>query len=147
MNHHELKDQADNARRELEREAEQVRDREMCLSDCLRLLDVTDDLLAQIDRLEEELERSQRELDEMVAQMEQQEKENTGLRQQLLESENQHLAMEKQQLESEAKARPAEIHNHFGKGSSAQVFNDKVTGKFSKIRKWKQKEKREKRKT
>ena len=40
----------------------------------------------------------------------------------------------------EAYLRPAEIHNHFGSGCSAQVFNDKVTGKFvrkEKKRKWK----------
>jgi hypothetical protein len=38
------------------------------------------------------------------------------------------------------RAKPMEIHNHFGRGCSAQVFNDKVMGKFvrkEKKRKWK----------
>ena len=33
-------------------------------------------------------------------------------------------------------AKPTEIHNHFEGGSTAQVFNDQVTGRFSKIKKW-----------
>ena len=42
----------------------------------------------------------------------------------------------------EAYLRPAEIHNHFGAGCSAQVFNDKVTSKFSKMKPWKRKNKK-----
>ena len=48
-----------------------------------------------------------------------------------LESEKQQLESEKQQLETEVKAKPTEIHNHFEPGSSSQVFNDQVSGKFS----------------
>ena len=44
----------------------------------------------------------------------------------------------------EAYLRPAEIHNHFEPGSSAQVFNDKVTGKFT--RKQNKKDKKDKKK-
>lgn len=43
-------------------------------------------------------------------------------------------------LEAETSQKPMEIHNHFGRGCSAQVFNDKVMGKFvrkEKKRKWK----------
>lgn len=151
MNIHELKDQADNARRELERERDQVRERDGWLSGYINVLNALDNLLAKIDRMEEELERCQREMDDLTALLEQKETENADLRQQLLEkekqqleSEKQQLESEKQQLEAEASAKPTEIHNHFGKGSSAQVFNDKVTGKFLKMKKpWKKREKKQ----
>jgi hypothetical protein len=42
-------------------------------------------------------------------------------------------------------AKATEIHNHFESGCSAQVFNDKVTGKFTKKNRWKKKEKEKKR--
>ena len=144
MNIHELKDQADNARRELERERDQVRERDGWLSGYINVVNALDNLLAKIDRMEEELERCQREMDDLTAQLEQKETENVGLHQQMLEKENQQLESEKQQQEAEASAKPTEIHNHFGRGSSAQVFNDKVTGKFLKMKKpWKKREKKQ----
>ena len=59
---------------------------------------------------------------------------------QLLDVREQKVEVEKQHLEAETSQKPMEIHNHFGRGCSAQVFNDKVTGKFvrkEKKRKWK----------
>ena len=50
---------------------------------------------------------------------------------QVLEARNEHLESERQHLEAEVHAKPMEIHNHFEPGSSSQVFNDKVNGKFS----------------
>ena len=46
----------------------------------------------------------------------------------------------------EMEVKPPEIHNHFESGSSAQVFNDKVTGKFSKFKKWKKRDNKDSRK-
>ena len=59
------------------------------------------------------------------------------LRRQLLEAEN-------DRLEAEASAKPMEIHNHFEPGSSSQVFNDKVNGKFETAEKSAKKNKKEK---
>ena len=94
--------------------------------------------LSEIEDLKEELERKQEEIDDLCEQLEQKDQEIADLRQQLLEARNLHLESEKQQLESEkqqleteVKAKPTEIHNHFEPGCSAQVFNDKVNGRFT----------------
>jgi hypothetical protein len=55
----------------------------------------------------------------------QHEQEIDDLRRQLLDAKNRHL-------ETEIRAKPMEIHNHFEPGSSSQVFNDQVSGKFTK---------------
>ena len=47
------------------------------------------------------------------------------------EEKNRQLESERQHLETEVRAKPMEIHNHFEPGSSSQVFNDQVSGKFS----------------
>ena len=72
-----------------------------------------------------------------VYETQQKDAEIADLQRQLLEAQNQQLETEKQQLElerqhleAEVKAKPTEIHNHFGAGSTSQVFNDKVNGKF-----------------
>ena len=49
------------------------------------------------------------------------------------------LEMKDQRLAQEPAATATEIHNHFESGSSAQVFNDKVTGRFAKKKRWKRK--------
>ena len=126
----ELKEWREDARRGLKREVEQLREKEERIEEYLRALDATDELLTEVDDLKEELERKQGEIDDLTARLEQKEAETVSLRQQLLEARN-------QSLEAEVNAKPMEIHNHFEHGSSAQVFNDKVTGKFTKKRRWK----------
>ena len=95
-----------------------------------RVMDAVGDLLNEIDNLKDKVERQQAEIDDMEQQLDAKQAECDGLRQQLLELENKQLETEKQHLEAEVKAKPTEIHNHFGAGSTSQVFNDKVTGKF-----------------
>ena len=120
----ELKDWSDGARRGLENEIDRLKEKEAQLNDYLRVLNATDELLEENDDLREELERKQTEIDGLEEQLEQKDKENDDLRRQLLEVKNLHL-------EAEANAKPMEIHNHFESGSSSQVFNDKVNGRFT----------------
>jgi hypothetical protein len=82
-----------------------------------------------VDDLNEQLEQRGQEMDDMRRQHEQ---EIDDLRRQLLEAKNRHLETERQHLETEIRAKPMEIHNHFEPGSSSQVFNDQVSGKFTK---------------
>ena len=105
-----LKDWRDGARRGLGREVDHLREKEEQLSGYIQVLDATEELVAEIDNLNEELERRQSEID--------------ALRSQLLDVKERKLADEK-------KLKPMEIHNHFEQGSSSQVFNDQVNGRFS----------------
>lgn len=157
-----LNDWQDDVRSGLRREIERLREKEEMLNSYMQLLDATSEFIDDMSDLTRELERSQAEVGSLSSELEEQQKESDSLLQQMKEeASSQRLEMQaeidslrKQLIEAkdlalasqEADAKPAEIHNHFEQGSSAQVFNDKVTGKFSKIRKWKQKEKREKRK-
>ena len=71
MNIEELKDWRDSARRGLEYEIDRLKEQEVQLSDYLRALDATEDLLEEIDVLKDELERQKAEndsLDEELAQ-------------------------------------------------------------------------------
>ena len=95
--------------------------------------DVDDDM----DCLQEKIRRKKAHRCVLDEQLEQKDAEIAELQRQLLEAQNQQLETEKQQLEherqhleAEVKAKPMEIHNHFGAGSKSQVFNDKVNGKF-----------------
>ena len=142
----ELKEWSNVAKRGLRQAIERLEEREEQISSYMKVLDAVEELLAKINDLKEEAERKQTEIDEQEEQQEQKQQEADDLRRQLLEAQNhqlesekQRLESEKQQLEAEASAKPMEIHNHFGSGCSAQVFNDKVTGKFTKTkkRKWK----------
>ena len=135
----ELKEWSNVAKRGLRQAIERLEEREEQISSYMKVLDAVEELLAKINDLKEEAERKQTEIDELEEQLEQKQQEADDLRRQLLESEKQRLESEKQQLEAEASAKPMEIHNHFGSGCSAQVFNDKVTGKFTKNKKrrWK----------
>lgn len=135
----ELKEWSNVAKRGLRQAIESLEEREEQISSYMKVLDAVEELLAKINDLKEEVERKQTEIDELEEQLEQKQQEADDLRRQLLESEKQRLESEKQQLEAEASAKPMEIHNHFGSGCSAQVFNDKVTGKFTKTKKrrWK----------
>ena len=142
----ELKEWSNVAKRGLRQAIERLEEREEQISSYMKVLDAVEELLAKINDLKEEAERKQTEIDELEEQLEQKQQEADDLRRQLLEAQNhqlesekQRLESEKQQLEAEASAKPMEIHNHFGSGCSAQVFNDKVTGKFTKTKKrrWK----------
>ena len=134
----------DDASREVDDEQDDLKERCERLAARRRVLDAARDAYWKMEELKEEVERKQTEIDELEEQLEQRDKEIDDLRRQLLEVQNHQLESEKQQLEAEASAKPTEIHNHFGKGSSAQVFNDKVTGKFLKMKKpWKKREKKQ----
>lgn len=132
MNIEELKDWRDSARRGLEYEIDRLKEKEVQLSDYLRALDATEDLLEEIDVLKDELERQKAENDSLDEELAQRQTENERLRAELLE-------MKEQRLAQEPAATATEIHNHFESGSSAQVFNDKVTGRFAKKKRWKRK--------
>lgn len=135
INFDQLKDWQDEARRGLNNKADRLRDEGRQVDCYLQVLDASDKLFSKIEDLKEELERKQEEIDDLEKQLEQKDKviddlqrqlqaETGDLRQQLLEAKNQHL-------EAEANAKPMEIHNHFEPGSSSQVFNDKVNGRFT----------------
>ena len=107
----------------------------------MQILKAMKEWVSKFKDMKEELERKQGEVDDLDEQLEQKDKaiddlrrqlqaETDDLRQQLLEAKNLHLESEKQHLEAEASAKPMEIHNHFESGSSSQVFNDKVNGRF-----------------
>lgn len=137
-----LKDWRDEARKGLRQEADRLEEKGRQISSYMQVLDAMGELISEIDDLKEELERKQDEVDDLIEQLAQKEKviddlqrqlqaETGDLRQQLLDAKE-------QTLEAEANSKPPEIHNHFEWGSSAQVFNDKVTNKYSKKKKkWK----------
>ena len=154
MNYEELKDWCADARRSVEREMDRLQEQQRTMGNHLQVLEAAGELLAEIDRLQDELEQKQSEIDMLNEQLERKEQEMTSmcqqhqseiddLQRQLLEARNEHLESERQHLEAEVHAKPMEIHNHFEPGSSSQVFNDKVNGKF--IRKQKDENKKKKR--
>ena len=106
------------------------------------VLDAAREAYLKVDKLNDDLERKQQEIDDLDEQLEQKDAEIADLRQRLLESENKQLEQERQHLEAEVKAKPTEIHNHFGAGSNSQVFNGKVNSKFTKKQNDKKKEKK-----
>lgn len=112
------------------RRVERLKDEYVEASAHDRVMDAVGDLFSKIDDLKDKVERQQAEIDDLEQQLDAKQTECDDLRQRLLESENKRLEQERQHLEAEVKAKPTEIHNHFGAGSSSQVFNDKVTGKF-----------------
>ena len=112
------------------RRVERLKDEYVEASAHDRVMDAVGDLFSEIDDLKDKVERQQAEIDDLEQQLDAKQTECDDLRQRLLESENKQLEQERRHLEAEVKAKPTEIHNHFGAGSSSQVFNDKVTGKF-----------------
>ena len=149
INIEELKEWNRNSKRGIYRVIDSLKEQQEQFYDYAKATDVIDALISKIDDLKEEVERKQEEIDDLSEQLEQKDKEIDDLRRQLLEaknqhleSEKQHLEVEKQHLEVEVSSKPPEIHNHFESGSSANVFNDKVTGKFIKKKDKKEKKKR-----
>jgi chromosome segregation ATPase len=146
INPNELRDWSDGARRALEREREEMMSRVQLIDGVARTMEVFDEILAEnerlkaeIDDLNEQLEQREQEIDDLCSQHR---VEIDDLRRQMLEARNQHLETERQHLEAEVHAKPMEIHNHFEPGSSSQVFNDKVNGKFTKNKNDKKKNKK-----
>lgn len=143
-NIHELKDLLDEALKGLRQDADRIEEAGRKNNVYTRLFEAAREKIYENDDLKEEVERKQEEIDDLCKQLEQKEQVIADLQRQLLEAQNLHLESEKQQLEAEVSAKPTEIHNHFEPGSSAQVFNDKVTGKFT--RKQNKKDKKDKKK-
>ena len=118
MNIEQLNDWQYDVRSGLKREIESLREREELLCNYMKLLDATSEVIDDMGSQSNELQRSREEVDSLQAEID-------TLRQQLIEAKEQALAAQ------EADAKPTEIHNHFEQGCSAQVFNDKVNGKFT----------------
>ena len=134
-NINELRAWQDKAKHGLRLEAERLEEKMQQINSYMRVLDAMEALVSENEDLRDELERKQDDLDELNEQLEQKDKviedlrrqlqsETGNLRQLLLEEKNHNL-------EIEANAKPMEIHNHFESGSSSQVFNDRVMGKFT----------------
>ena len=141
MNYEELKEEVRDARRALDSKCEETMERLQQMQGFSRVLEAAEQVLDENAGLREEVkelrEQKDREIDNLC------EEEIADLKRQLLEARNEHLESERQHLEAEVQAKPMEIHNHFESGSSSQVFNDKVNGKF--IRKQKDENKKKKR--
>ena len=141
-NINELKAWQDEAMHGLRLEAERLEEKGRQINSYMRVLDAMKTLVSENEDLRDELERKQDEIDDLSEQLEQKDKviedlrrqlqsETGNLRQLLLEEKNHNLESEKQHLKAEIIAKPMEIHNHFESGSSSQVFNDKVMGRFT----------------
>ena len=112
------------AERELSREAERLEEKGQRIGGLMKVLEATEEILAENSSLREELERKDGEIDALREELEQKAKETDELRRQLQEASSQHQ-------ESDSRAQTMEIHNHFEAGSNSQVYNEKVTGKFT----------------
>ena len=139
-NNHELIELWDEALRRLGKNADRVEEESREINVYRRLFEAAKEKISENDDLKEELDRKQEEIDDLEELLEQKDQVIADLQLQLLEAQNLHLESEKQrlqtekhQLETEVNAKPTEIHNHFEPGSSAQVFNDKVNGKYADV--------------
>ena len=126
------------AERELSREAERLEEKGQRIGGLMKVLEATEEILAEnsslrneleqkdgeIDALREEQEQKSRETESLREELERKAKETDELRRQLQEASSQHQ-------ESDSRAQTMEIHNHFEAGSNSQVYNEKVTGKFT----------------
>ena len=144
INFDELRDWSDGARRALDRERERMMEQMKMLDGLARATEVIGDiqaenerLQAEVDDLNEQLEQRDQDIEDLRRQHQQEiddlQRQLLEARNQHLETERQHLETERQHLETEVRAKPMEIHNHFEAGSSSQVFNDRVSGKFGKV--------------
>lgn len=105
----------DQASRDLDDQIDSMQEKVERMGAHRRVLDAARDAFSKYDDLREQVDSQQQEIDDLH-----------------------------EQLEAEVKAKPLEIHNHFESGSSSQVFNDKVHGKFEKLMKSGKSEKKEK---
>ena len=140
------------AERELSREAERLEEKGQRIGGLMKVLEATEEILAENSSLREELERKDGEIDGLREELEQKDCETDALREELeqksretesLREELERKAKEMDELrrqlqeassqhqESDSRAQTMEIHNHFEAGSNSQVYNEKVTGKFT----------------
>lgn len=131
-----LRDWMADARRSLEKEAERLREKEQQANDLMRCLETTDELVSEVSRLRDQLEKKQSENDDLCRELDAKQREIDDLRMQFVEVKEQRLA-ESQNVVQESRPPSTEIHNHFESGSSAQVFNSKVTNKIKDKKRWK----------
>jgi len=78
-NIYELKEWQSNARRELSSKQDALRDEMEQIGNYMRALDVTDELCAEIDNLNDQLADKQAEIDDLMAQLEEKQAENDSL--------------------------------------------------------------------
>jgi seryl-tRNA synthetase len=131
-----LRDWMADARRSLEKEADRLREKEQQANDLMRCLETTDELVSEVSRLRDQLEKKQSENDDLCRELDAKQREIDNLRMQFVEVKEQRLA-ESQNVVQESRPLSTEIHNHFESGSSAQVFNSKVTNKIKDKKRWK----------
>lgn len=131
-----LRDWMADARRSLEKEADRLREKEQQANDLMSCLETTDELVSEVSRLRDQLEKKQSENDDLCREMDAKQREIDDLRMQFVEVKEQRLA-ESQNVVQESRPLSTEIHNHFESGSSAQVFNSKVTNKIKDKKRWK----------
>lgn len=136
-----LRDWSCDARRALENELDRLKAKAEQLSDFMRVMEATDELISKLDDQKKLLERMQAEIDQQSEERDAKQREIDDLRMQLVEAREGRL-LEAQSEFQERQPRPTEIHNHFESGSSAQVFNSKVTGKIKDKKKWKRSNKK-----
>lgn len=136
-----LRDWSCDARRALENELDRLKAKAEQLSDFMRVMEATDELISKLDDQQKLLERMQAEIDQQSEERDAKQREIDDLRMQLVEAREGRL-LEVQSEFQERQPRPTEIHNHFESGSSAQVFNSKVTGKIKDKKKWKRSNKK-----
>ena len=138
----------DEARRALTHEAEALQEQLYQRQCYMQALDATEDLVNEVKELTDKVERQQQTIDELNEQVEQRDAEIAEKDAALADKDaeiadlrGQLQDMRGRQFVAEPMSLPMEIHNHFEAGSSSQVFNDKVTGKFTKQQKDKKKKK------
>ena len=140
------------AERELSREAERLEEKGQRIGGLMKVLEATEEILAENSSLRNELERKDGEIDALREELEQKDCETDALREELeqksreteslreeLERKSKEMDELRRQLqeassqhqESDSRAQTMEIHNHFEAGSNSQVYNEKVTGKFT----------------
>ena len=126
------------AERELSREAERLEEKGQRIGGLMKVLEATEEILAENSSLREELERKDGEIDALREELEQKDCETDALREELErkakemdELRRQLQEASSQHQESDSRAQTMEIHNHFEAGSNSQVYNEKVTGKFT----------------
>lgn len=138
----------DEARRALTHEADALQEQLYQRKCYMQALDATEDLVNEVKELTDKVERQQQTIDELNEQVEQRDAEIAEKDAEIADKDaeiadlrGQLQDMRGRQFVAEPMPLPMEIHNHFEAGSSSQVFNDKVTGKFTKQQKDKKKKK------
>ena len=138
----------DEARRALTHEADALQEQLYQRQCYIQALDATEDLVNEVKELTDKVERQQQTIDELNEQVEQRDAEIAEKDAEIAEKDaeiadlrGQLQDMRGRQFVTEPMPQAMEIHNHFEAGSSSQVFNDKVTGKFTKQQKDKKKKK------